>query len=196
MEELEESGAKATEDQEGAQTEELASKERPKKRLKRKGSLSSNVDPTRVDDQDRSENMSERRSPSKDVPLVRKRKETVSTAGPRVGTPVDGDGSVPVTTGGNPPPPGLSGSGGSLAKRPRTEFADRVQFSYDDGRPLILNPRQCAELTRQIRGGAKELPPIDDLFFSDDYIDAAHTRKQIAIPPPLSLSIVVLDFLG
>ena len=70
-------------------------------------------------------------------------------------------------------------SEGSLAKRMRVEFPDHMQFSYDEGTPLIFNPLQCAELTRQIRGGTKELPPIRDLFFKDEYIDAAFTRKRV-----------------
>ncbi|KAF3536647.1 hypothetical protein F2Q69_00024111 [Brassica cretica] len=51
-----------------------------------------------------------------------------------------------------------SGSEGSVAKRKRIEFPDRVEFSYNETSPLILNPLRCAELTRQIRGGTKEMP--------------------------------------
>ncbi|KAF2608933.1 hypothetical protein F2Q68_00044713 [Brassica cretica] len=73
---------------------------------------------------------------------------------------------------------GRSQSRGSLAKRARVEFPDRVQFSYDKKTPLVFNPLQCAELTRQIRGGTRELPPIGDLYFKDEYIDAAFTRTR------------------
>ncbi|KAF2562746.1 hypothetical protein F2Q70_00017186 [Brassica cretica] len=37
---------------------------------------------------------------------------------------------------------------------------------------------QSDELTRQIRGGTKELPAIEDLYFKDEYIDAAFTRMR------------------
>ncbi|KAG2293279.1 hypothetical protein Bca52824_039948 [Brassica carinata] len=57
---------------------------------------------------------------------------------------------------------------GSLAKKRRIEFPDRVEFSYDDTTPLILNPLRCAELTRQIR----------DLYFRDEYIDVAFARAR------------------
>ncbi|KAG2314716.1 hypothetical protein Bca52824_017838 [Brassica carinata] len=70
-----------------------------------------------------------------------------------------------------------SQSEGSLTKKVRVEFPDRVSFSYDEKTPLVPNPRPCAELTRQIRGGTKELPPVDDLFFKDEYIDAASAAR-------------------
>ncbi|KAH0892694.1 LOW QUALITY PROTEIN: hypothetical protein HID58_055123, partial [Brassica napus] len=60
---------------------------------------------------------------------------------------------------------------GSLAKKRRIEFPDRVEFSYDDTTPLILNPLRCAELTRQIRGGTKEM--------LDEYIDVAFARARL-----------------
>ncbi|KAG2271462.1 hypothetical protein Bca52824_066017 [Brassica carinata] len=69
-------------------------------------------------------------------------------------------------------------SEGSLSKRARVKFPDRVDFMYDEKTPLVFNPLQCAELTRQIRGGTRELPPIGDLYFKDKYIDAAFTRKR------------------
>ncbi|KAH0902735.1 hypothetical protein HID58_042238 [Brassica napus] len=67
----------------------------------------------------------------------------------------------------------------SLPKNGRIEFPDRVEFLYDEKTPLMLNPLQCAELTRQIRGGTRELPPIGDLYFKDEYIDAASASKQL-----------------
>ncbi|KAF2539546.1 hypothetical protein F2Q68_00022386 [Brassica cretica] len=67
---------------------------------------------------------------------------------------------------------------GSLAKKRRIKFPDRVEFSYDETIPLILNPLRCAELTRQIRGGTKEMPQLEDLYFRDEYIDAASSRAR------------------
>ncbi|XP_022570040.1 uncharacterized protein LOC111212736 [Brassica napus] len=37
---------------------------------------------------------------------------------------------------------------------------------------------KCADLTRQIRGGTKELPPIGDLYFKVEYVDAAFARAR------------------
>ncbi|KAH0893284.1 hypothetical protein HID58_055713, partial [Brassica napus] len=71
-----------------------------------------------------------------------------------------------------------SGSEGSVAKRKRVEFPNRVEFSYNETTPLILNPLRCAELTRQIRGGTKEMPQLEDLYFKNEYIDAASSRAQ------------------
>ena len=58
-----------------------------------------------------------------------------------------------------------------------------MQFAYDEKTPLIFNPLQCAELMRQIRGGTRELPPIGDLYFKDEYIDAAFARKRVMCSP-------------
>ena len=74
-------------------------------------------------------------------------------------------------------------SEGSLSKRARVEFPDRVEFMYDEKTPLVFNPLQCAELTHQIRGGTRELPPIGNLYFKDEYIDAAFTRKRVTYLP-------------
>ena len=76
-----------------------------------------------------------------------------------------------------------SGSEGSVAKRRRIEFPDRVEFSYDETTPLILNPLRCAELTRQIRGGTKEMPQLEDLYFKNEYIDAASSRARVSALP-------------
>ncbi|XP_048599606.1 meiosis-specific protein ASY2-like [Brassica napus] len=38
--------------------------------------------------------------------------------------------------------------------------------------------RRCAELTRQIRGGTKEMPQLEDLYFKNEYIDAASSRAR------------------
>ncbi|KAF2552290.1 hypothetical protein F2Q68_00035797 [Brassica cretica] len=71
-------------------------------------------------------------------------------------------------------------SEGSVAKRRRIEFPDRVEFSYDETTPLILNPLRCAELTRQIHGGTKEMPQLEYLYFKNEYIDAASSRVRSA----------------
>ncbi|KAH0885418.1 hypothetical protein HID58_061514, partial [Brassica napus] len=71
-----------------------------------------------------------------------------------------------------------SGSEGSVAKRRRIEFPDRVEFSYNETTPLILNPLRCAELTRQICGGTKEMQQLEDLYFKNEYIDAASSRAR------------------
>ncbi|KAF3545787.1 hypothetical protein DY000_02008059 [Brassica cretica] len=76
-----------------------------------------------------------------------------------------------------------SGSEGSIAKRRRIEFLDRVEFSYNETTPLILNPLRCAELTRQIRGGTKEMPQLEDLYFKNEYIDAASSRARVSALP-------------
>ncbi|KAF3601717.1 hypothetical protein F2Q69_00036767 [Brassica cretica] len=72
---------------------------------------------------------------------------------------------------------------GSVAKRRRVEFPDRVEFSYNETTPLILNSLRCAELTRQIRGGTKEMPQLEDLYFKNEYIDAASSRARVSTLP-------------
>ncbi|KAF3541447.1 hypothetical protein F2Q69_00020480 [Brassica cretica] len=69
-------------------------------------------------------------------------------------------------------------SEGSTVRRRKIEFPDRVEFSYNETTPLILNPLRCAELTHQIRGGTKEMPQLDDLYFKTEYIDAASSRAR------------------
>ncbi|XP_048611642.1 uncharacterized protein LOC125585947 [Brassica napus] len=80
--------------------------------------------------------------------------------------------------GGSGGEPARSEPEGSVAKRRRVEFPDRVEFSYNETTPLILNPLRCAELTRQIRGGTKEMPQLEDLYFKNEYIDAASSRAR------------------
>ena len=95
---------------------------------------------------------------------------------------VSTQGSDPVASERSAPDPSArkgSRSEGSLAKRGRIEFPGCVNFSYDEKTSLIFNPLQCAELTHQIRGGTKELPQIEDLYFKDEYIDAAFVRKRV-----------------
>ena len=85
--------------------------------------------------------------------------------------------------GGSGGEPARSEPEGSVAKRRRVEFPDRVEFSYNETTPLILNPLRCAELTRQIRGGMKEMPQLEDLYFKNEYIDAASSRARVSTLP-------------
>lgn len=78
-------------------------------------------------------------------------------------------------------------SGGSVPKKARSGFPDRVEFLYDEKTPLVLNPLWCAELTRQIRGGTRDLSPIDDLYFKNEYIDAASASKRVISLPLIFL---------
>ncbi|KAF2541508.1 hypothetical protein F2Q68_00030728 [Brassica cretica] len=74
-------------------------------------------------------------------------------------------------------------SEGSIVKRGRIEFPDRVEFSYDETTPLILNPLRCAELTRQIHGRTKEMPQLEELYFKSEYIDAASSKARVTALP-------------
>ncbi|KAH0879363.1 hypothetical protein HID58_066757 [Brassica napus] len=91
----------------------------------------------------------------------------------RGGDPVADDRPIP-----DPSARARSRSEGSTARGKKIEFPDRVEFSYNETTPLILNPLSCAELTRQIRGGTKEMPQLDDLYFRNEYIDAASSRAR------------------
>ncbi|KAL0886184.1 hypothetical protein Bca101_010167 [Brassica carinata] len=77
-------------------------------------------------------------------------------------------------------PPRVSLSEGSLSNRPRIDFADRVEFLYNEKIPLVCNPGQCTELSRQIRGGPREMPLVGDLFFKEDYVEAALANRRSA----------------
>lgn len=92
----------------------------------------------------------------------------------RGGDPVANDRPIP-----DPSARARSRSEGSTARGKKIEFPDRVEFSYNETTPLILNPLRCAELTRQIRGGTKEMPQLDDLYFRNEYIDAASSRARV-----------------
>ncbi|KAF3512383.1 hypothetical protein F2Q69_00005431 [Brassica cretica] len=60
-----------------------------------------------------------------------------------------------------------------------------VEFKYDGDTPLSYAPDECAELIRQIRGGAKNLPKVKDLIFKDAYIGAARTKvMDVESEPP------------
>ena len=79
-------------------------------------------------------------------------------------------------------------------RRRKIEFPDRVEFSYNETTPLILNPLWCAELTRQIRGGTKEMPQLDDLYFKTEYIDAASSRARVTALP--FILYLIIRFVG
>ena len=67
---------------------------------------------------------------------------------------VSTQGSDPVASERSSPDPSArkgSRSEGSIVKRGRIEFPDRVEFSYDETTPLILNPLRCAAGRRKCR---------------------------------------------
>ncbi|KAF3517567.1 hypothetical protein DY000_02058478 [Brassica cretica] len=72
-------------------------------------------------------------------------------------------------------PPTTTG-GGSASEERRIKFRERVEFKYDGDTPLAYAPSECAVLIRQIRGGAKDMPPVKDSLFKDAYVDAARTK--------------------
>ncbi|KAF8047261.1 hypothetical protein N665_3124s0001 [Sinapis alba] len=75
------------------------------------------------------------------------------------------------------PTPGTSTGGVPVLKKVlKVVFPDRVSFEYDGPTPLIYLPHKCAELVSPIRGGPRSLPPVADLIFKDEYIDAARTK--------------------
>ncbi|KAH0860489.1 hypothetical protein HID58_088750 [Brassica napus] len=105
--------------------------------------------------------------------LSEERKKTSSREGGSGDEPVANERSAPDSSARKSSRPE-----GSLAKKKRIEFPDRVEFSFDEAIPLILNPLRCAKLARQIRGGTKEMPQLEDLYFRDEYIDAASSRAR------------------
>ncbi|KAH0925938.1 hypothetical protein HID58_018194, partial [Brassica napus] len=143
--------------------------ERPKKKTKKKTAGtepgSSVAVPTQIDAVREDET-------TPDVPLEKKRKALTQRSDSE-SEPAGGEKSVPGSS--TSRGPRLEGS---LPKKGRVEYPDRVEFLYDEKTPLILNPLRCAELTRQIRGGTRELPQLEDLFFRNEYIDAAALRAR------------------
>ena len=120
------------------------------------------------DDMGRLDPIDSTRGSSEGCPKKKTRRTAAGDEGRRDGAPV-------------PEGPSKSG-GGSQDGSPQMlgrGFPDRVEFLYDERTPLVLNPLRCAELTRQIRGGTKELPPLDDLYFKKEYIDAAVASKRV-----------------
>ncbi|KAH0859388.1 hypothetical protein HID58_087649, partial [Brassica napus] len=160
----------ATEDPVETDPSEAVPEDRPRKKKKKKKYIEaeprpSDVEATLVD-------VATRGGISPETPLEKKRK---------VSTRESGSGSDPAASERSAPDPSTrkgSRSEGSIVKRGRIEFPDRVQFSYDEATPLILNPLRCAELTHQIRGGTKEMPQLEDLYFKNEYIDAASPRAR------------------
>ncbi|KAF3576872.1 hypothetical protein DY000_02031946 [Brassica cretica] len=143
---------------------EAAPEDRPRKK-KKKGSIEAEPRPSDVE-----------------TGLV----EVVAGSGVSLETPpeereVSARGSDPVASERSVPDPSArkaSRSEGSTVRRRKIEFPDRVEFSYNETTPLILNPLRCAELKRQIRGGTKEMPQLDDFYFKTEYIDAASSRAR------------------
>ncbi|KAF2561526.1 hypothetical protein F2Q70_00018376 [Brassica cretica] len=123
--------------------------------------------------------------------------EDVSLETPPEGREVSARGSDPVTGERSIPDPSArkgSRSEGSSARRKKIEFPDRIEFSYNETTPLILNPLRCAELTRQIRGGTKEMPQLDDLYFMNEYIDAVSSRARVTALP--FILYLIIRFVG
>lgn len=61
------------------------------------------------------------------------------------------------------------------------EFPDHVEFKYNGNKPLAYVPEECAELIRQIWGGAKDMPSVKDMIFKEDYVDAAQTKVLVRV---------------
>ena len=96
-----------------------------------------------------------------------------------------------------PVAPSVVRCSGSSSKGGPVKFPDHVVFKYDGDTPLAYAPMECAELVRQIRGGAKDMPPVKDLIFKDAYVDAARTKvlERIAfLVLPLLFLFLVLTF--
>ncbi|KAG2315155.1 hypothetical protein Bca52824_018277 [Brassica carinata] len=104
--------------------------------------------------------------------------ENTPSEGALVRTESPGGPSVPPVKDRGTVPQRVSSSEGSLGKRPRIDFSDHVEFRYHEQTPLVCNPSQCAELSRQIRGSPREMPLVGDLFFKDDYIDVALAGRR------------------
>ncbi|KAH0862572.1 hypothetical protein HID58_079783, partial [Brassica napus] len=144
---------------------EAAPEERPRKKKKKKKSVE--AEPRRSD----AETGLVEVVAGGDVSLETPPEEREVSA--RGSDPVTGERFIP-----DPSARKESRSEGSTARRKKIEFPDRIEFSYNETTPLILNPLRCAELTRQIRGGMKEMPQLDDLYFKNEYIDAASSRAR------------------
>ena len=114
----------------------------------------------------------EPRNVSPEVPLQKKRLKQTGEQGttkrqvPSVSVPSNPGASVPGSSTG-----GIS----VVRKTSRVQFPDRVSFEYDGPTPLIYAPHRCAELFSQIKCDPKPFPPVADLIFQDEYVDAART---------------------
>ncbi|KAL0741801.1 hypothetical protein Bca4012_083314 [Brassica carinata] len=67
---------------------------------------------------------------------------------------------------------------GDVLAGTKSPYGPRNLPIRNPGTPLVCNPGQRAELSRQIRGGPRELPPVDDLVFKDDYIEASLASRR------------------
>ncbi|KAG2269939.1 hypothetical protein Bca52824_064494 [Brassica carinata] len=112
----------------------------------------------------------ETRSVSPEVPLQKKKLKQTSEQGTtkRQVSPV----AISSNPGTSVPGPSTGGIP-VVRKTLRVEFPDRVSFEYDGPTPLIYAPHKCAELVSQIKCGPKPFPPVADLIFKDEYVDAA-----------------------
>ncbi|XP_048599728.1 meiosis-specific protein ASY2-like [Brassica napus] len=118
---------------------------------------------------------------SPEVPLQKKRSKQASEQGttssqvPSASAPSVARASAPSVPGASAP--GTSTGGAPVVRKTlRVEFPDRVLFEYDGPTPLIYAPNRCAELVSQIKCSPKPLPPVADLIFQDEYVDAARTK--------------------
>ena len=184
-------------------SEVAAKKKKKKKDGKKRSREETSIEPAETsaavgsDDAGRPDPIDSTRGSSEERPKKKAKKTTAGDEGRREGTPIPegpskSGGRTSETGGGSRDEspssrraPSSSArrkdgeSGGSLPQMSGRGFPDRVEFLYDEKTPLVLNPLQCAELTRQIRGGTKELPPLDDLYFKKEYIDAAMASKRV-----------------
>ena len=71
--------------------------------------------------------------------------------------------------------------GSSTRNKGPVKFPDHVEFKYDGDAPFAYAPEECAELVRQFRGGAKDMPPVIDLIFKDAYVDAERTKVLVRV---------------
>ncbi|KAG2314629.1 hypothetical protein Bca52824_017751 [Brassica carinata] len=67
---------------------------------------------------------------------------------------------------------------GDVLARTKSPDGPQTLPIQSPGTPLVCNPDQCTELFRQIRGGPREMPPVDDLVFKYDYIEASLANRQ------------------
>ena len=129
----------------------------------------------------------EPRNVSPEVPLWKKKSRQASEPGTTRR-------QVPLAAA--PPNPGVSAPGSSapgsstggapvVRKTLMVEFTNRISFEYDGPTPIIYAPNRRAELVSQIKCGPKSLPPVVDLIFQDEYIDAARTKLLVRVSPRL-----------
>ncbi|KAH0899120.1 hypothetical protein HID58_048688, partial [Brassica napus] len=157
-------GREATpEDLVGADPIEAVPEDPPKKKTKKR---SVEAVPQPIADGTTPVDSAGRKSLSPETPLEKRRKVAASVGGSRSESAASERSA----------PDSAARRGARSEEGGGGEFPDRVQFSYDEKTPLIFNPLRCAELTRQICGGTRELPLIGDLYFKDEYVDAAFTR--------------------